>query len=1231
MGSIISIYSKNAFREYVLPAADNTDHTITLGRRYFGIENDLRVGMEVLSGVWYIKGSDDYTVRGLAPVQGRYRLDPGHIISMTDSDGNDFRMISREVPALYHSFTKLDAAQLSRVMIGRAEDNDICYDSLGLVSKYHAVLTRGADGWSIRNQSKNGIYVDSRRVMDGCRLSYGSFINIFGLHIISLGDVLAVDDPQKGTVLGKSLERSADRDQSHDGKESMLACCAGIGEPLSDNDPALAAQNTEQLSCPDGSAESKQPADEASSISHTIGSYDHCDTIYMSTPDCSQVTIEQPVIGINGWKEVYREYLDKKEQEIRSLNEKNRSILLAMYPSSMDIASETAETDLWDRSAAEEDALKVRVGIGDLPAVNDILLEEGKLYLTDRRLHDRAVGIVQKYSRLEGVPLTADFNGANSVCISSEDGEQYVASAENIAVQLAYHFPPSDLRMAFISDDVSEDSGSWKEARWLPHIWSEDMSCRYYAKDKAGAAETAYRLSRVLISREELSDEAVRDLPRYFVFINRESDIAGTVLQKYMFQKRYLGFTVIFNSSAEKAPHAANRILIEGSGEEGILYGTEEAGGQRFTADSFDPERFGSFARRLAAVRSEASYGIAIIPDLVTLFDTLGIESAGQLGIAERWAKNRTYDHLKGSLGIGAGNMVRTLDLHERYQGPHALIAGTTGSGKSELLQSYIISLAAEYSPKDLNFILVDFKGGGMANTLKGLPHISGLITNLSGGEIRRAILAVKNEIIRRQKVLNDYGINHIDDYVRLYKSGEVCDAIPHLVIAVDEFAELKKEKPEFMNDLISVAQTGRSLGIHLMLATQRPRGNVDDDIRSNMRSVICLRVQDRNDSMDVLDRPDAAYLTGAGRAYLEVGAGELFEPFQSAFSGRSRMSSGKDKSRALMLTDDGRADVVSTFTEHEEEEHESQLDQIRKEIILAAEASGLAADSLWLPELDHVITRDDVAACDRRDQGRGTGFAIGIVDDPANRLQYPLMLDLPGSGNIAVVGTPSSGKTTVIRTLLDQIAEYEAAKHSLPHGGDTETAGAEKNCSGLTAEPDASRAGIKVYGIDLDSGMMEEFMEQPFVERIVSGQDVLGIEELLDDLGDMTESRKALAGSSEETEASPAVVLIDSYEDLRNTAGYKCETKLAELMREGPGVGISYVMTGGGFGLGQISGSAERNIKTVLSLQQRNRYDYMDALHTSGIETIPEEDIKGRGLTVIRGRVLEFQIALTR
>lgn len=209
------------------------------------------------------------------------------------------------------------------------------------------------------------------------------------------------------------------------------------------------------------------------------------------------------------------------------------------------------------------------------------------------------------------------------------------------------------------------------------------------------------------------------------------------------------------------------------------------------------------------------------------------------------------------------------LDVHEKYHGPHGLVAGTTGSGKSETLQTYILSLAVNYSPDDIGFFIIDYKGGGMANLFDGLPHMIGSISNLSGNQVKRAMISIKSENRRRQRVFSENGVNNINLYTKLYKNGEAKEPIPHLFIIIDEFAELKREEPDFMRELISVAQVGRSLGVHLILATQKPSGTVDDNIWSNSKFRLCLRVQDQQDSKDMLHKPDAAYLTQPGRGYL--------------------------------------------------------------------------------------------------------------------------------------------------------------------------------------------------------------------------------------------------------------------------------------------------------------------------------------------------------------------------
>ena len=203
-------------------------------------------------------------------------------------------------------------------------------------------------------------------------------------------------------------------------------------------------------------------------------------------------------------------------------------------------------------------------------------------------------------------------------------------------------------------------------------------------------------------------------------------------------------------------------------------------------------------------------------------------------------------------IGVSKAGII-ALDLHDKAHGPHGLVAGTTGSGKSEILQTYILSMSTLYHPYEVAFGIIDFKGGGMVNQFQDLPHLLGAITNIDGKEIDRSLKSIKAELQKRQRLFAEAEVNHIDKYIRKYKAGKVAIPLPHLILIVDEFAELKAEQPEFMKELISAARIGRSLGVHLILATQKPSGQVNEQIWSNSRFKLCLKVQSKEDSNEVL------------------------------------------------------------------------------------------------------------------------------------------------------------------------------------------------------------------------------------------------------------------------------------------------------------------------------------------------------------------------------------------
>ena len=309
---------------------------------------------------------------------------------------------------------------------------------------------------------------------------------------------------------------------------------------------------------------------------------------------------------------------------------------------------------------------------------------------------------------------------------------------------------------------------------------------------------------------------------------------------------------------------------------------------QKFKADFVSPERFVTYGNRMRHIVCEEPGKGGSIPKNFSFYEMQKIRDIREWDLMKEYGCSDVTKSMGAPIGIIEGDKLQILDLSDRgnAHGPHGLVAGTTGSGKSEVMLSYLLSLALRFAPTEVSFIVIDFKGGGMADRMEKLPHLAGVITNIDEGELNRSLLSIGAELLRRQRLLPEADVNNIDSYIHAFKSGRVTDQMPHLIIVVDEFAELKAAHPEFMAGLFNAARIGRCLGVHLILATQKPSGQVSEDIWSNSRFQICLRVASREDSNAVIKSPLAFNIREPGRAYLRVGNNEVFELFQSGYSG---------------------------------------------------------------------------------------------------------------------------------------------------------------------------------------------------------------------------------------------------------------------------------------------------------------------------------------------------------
>ncbi|MBO0424122.1 type VII secretion protein EssC, partial [Enterococcus plantarum] len=559
------------------------------------------------------------------------------------------------------------------------------------------------------------------------------------------------------------------------------------------------------------------------------------------------------------------------------------------------------------------------------------------------------------------------------------------------------------------------------------------------------------------------------------------------------------------------------------------------------------------------------------------------------------------------------------LNLHEKAHGPHGLVAGTTGSGKSEIVQSYILSLAVNFHPYDVAFLLIDYKGGGMANLFRNLPHLLGSITNLDGAQSMRALISINAELKRRQRLFSENNVNHINQYQKLYKSGDVEEPMPHLFLISDEFAELKSEQPEFMKELVSTARIGRSLGIHLILATQKPSGVVNDQIWSNSKFKLALKVADKADSMEMLKTPDAAEITQAGRAYLQVGNNEIYELFQSAWSGADYQPEKDDQQiedhTIYLVNDLGQYEILSEDLSGLENADDvkqipTELDAIIDGIHEVAERENITPlPRPWLPPLEERIASSTLHPVDFREEWltekQPLEPVLGVVDVPSMQAQNTLRLNMTQEGHMTVFSSPGYGKSTFMQTVVMDLARVHSPER------------------------------LNVYLLDFGTNGLLPLKKLPHVADTMSIDEEEKIEKFARRINDELKRRKKLLSEfsvasldmyerASGKEEPIILILLDGFEGLKDAKFNEIlEKVITQVAREGAGIGVHLLLSAGR--QNSLKAILSSNIKTQIVLKM---IDDSEPRAIVGRTTLTIDDLPGRGLIKLEEPEL-FQAAL--
>lgn len=909
---------------------------------------------------------------------------------------------------------------------------------------------------------------------------------------------------------------------------------------------------------------------------------------------------------------LYETYLLGKRKEIHKQYRQEETAYRYHYPSIEVLEKKVSRYDerIYEKTYMDEDFLRLSVGTATEQPLCRIRLEEEKGMTGEKNpLYEEAKEIKKEYETIEA-PVIIDLKKEYLGLV----GDQAVIreQVQLILIQLAVFHSYHELEIIFI---YGEEEKAYGYLRWLPHLKIHAVNALGSINSERKRDQVLGSVYQILKERKQRVEEDRKDktfLPHLLFVIEEPKLILEHPVMEFLEStERELGYSIIYTTATRGSlPENIDTVVLLETATQGklLMRGRQEVS-KSFRLPGIHAVSMEWMARNLSALNHIQGMQNHI-PEHITFFEMYGIAHPAQLRVEERWQKNHSEKTLAVPLGVRGKDDYVYLNLHEKAHGPHGLVAGTTGSGKSEIVQSYILSLAVNFHPYEVGFLLIDYKGGGMASLFKNLPHLLGTITNLDGSEGLRAMASIKSELSRRQRIFNEYGVNHINGYNRLFREGKAGEPLPHLFLISDEFAELKKEQPEFMDELVSAARIGRSLGIHLILATQKPSGVVNEQIWSNSKFKLALKVQNEGDSKEILRTPDAASIVQPGRAYLQVGNNEIYELFQSAWSGAS-YKEDQDKEeidgRIWVVNDLGQGELVNRDLSDEEAETGNPLTQLDATVNhLHAVAEGMGLKEVkrpWLPPLSSMlVNREEV----KRPESSLPDLTVhlGIVDIPERQAQEPYALNLAKEGNLLYIASAGYGKTVFLTTAALSLAKKNRVEAlnfyilDLGNSGLIPLNRLHHTADYMTFE-DTEKLGKFTAFMEKEVKKRRQMLAQAMVQNFEvyngRGQDVM----------------KAI------------VILLDNY-DVVKELGQEKEDFFQKLSRDGSGLGIFLIVT--------ATRSAAMKYGTFNNFKNKIAGYLFEANETAGIvgrsELKPSEK-KGRVLVRWKGNVNAMQVAV--
>lgn len=873
----------------------------------------------------------------------------------------------------------------------------------------------------------------------------------------------------------------------------------------------------------------------------------------------------------------YLKYLAQTRRTVRRTARRQRDAQLYLHPAPEQLWSVVAEgSRVWERRVGDNDFAQARIGLGAQQLATPLVAPDTAPV---DELEPLCAGAMQQFlavhGTLDGLPMAVSMRAFYHVTVSGEP-ESAQSAARGLVAQLVTLHSPDDLMLAVVAARGAQERWDW--TKWLPHTQVpgtvDGAGTKRLFGDDLGELEQLIRSRLDGRPRFSRDNQPVLDQPHVVVVLDGGMVPPDSLLAA---AEGLQGVTIVEVVSGELDEPRGGLSVVVRPGRLRL----ESGGGFAYEGvpDVMSLPAAEALARQLAPLRMGGGDDDEPLLANLDFTDLLNLGDAASVDVARTWRPRSVAERLRVPIGVGEDGQPVMLDLKEAAQegmGPHGLCVGATGSGKSELLRTLVLGLAVTHSSETLNFVLADFKGGATFAGMSQMPHVAAVITNLADDLtlVDRMGDAIRGELQRRQELLRSAGnYANIHDYEKARAAGAPLEPLASLVLVIDEFSELLTAKPDFIDMFIQIGRIGRSLGVHLLLASQRLEEGKLRGLDTYLSYRIGLRTFSAAESRTAIGVPDAYHLPSVpGSGYLKFGTDEMTR-FKAAYvsgtyrTGGPRLEAGQlpIERRPALFTASPVPVVYAApdpayLTAQRAEEDDALADTVLDVIVRRLEGQGVPAHQVWLPPLDQAPSLDQLlpGLAQTADRGLtateytrpgGLTVPLGLIDKPFEQRREVLYRDFSGAaGHMMVVGGPQSGKSTLMRTLVSSFAlthtPAEVQFYCLDFGGGGMASLADlPHVGGVASRLDPERVRRTVAEVMGVLNRREEFFRANNIDSIA------------------TYRRKRAAGELPGEAWGDVFLVVDGWGGFRNDYDM-LEPVVADIASRGLGYGIHVVIT---------------------------------------------------------------------